>query len=137
MRIRDSVIPVISITSTSNEGVVTEGEKFEFIISAVPAPIEPISVDFTALDVDLTNHLGNLSSTSPVEIGSDGSVTIIVSTNLDDQLFRHGEIRVTLDEVVNADYKLATDEGSRRIEVHVKDIVDPVVSITSESDGEV
>ena len=135
VRIRDSVIPVVSIASVKDEGVITEGEKFEFLISADPAPIEPISVEFTAVDVHLTGHLGTLSSTSPVEIGTDGTATIIVSTNLDDQLFRHGEIRVTLDEVVNADYKLATDEGSKLIKVHVRDIVDPVVSITSESDG--
>ena len=135
VRIRDSVIPIVSITSTSNEGVVTEGEKFEFIISAVPAPIEPISVEFTAVDVDLTNHLGNLSSSSPVEIGTDGSAKITVSTNLDDQLFGHGKIRVTLEEVTNADYKLAAEEGSKLIEVHVRDIVDPVVSITSVSNG--
>ena len=135
VRIRDSVIPVVTITSELNDGVVTEGEKFEFLISAHPAPIEPISVEFTAVDVYLTNHLGTLSSTSPVEIGVDGSATVIVSTNLDDQLFRHGQIRVTLDNVVNADYKLATDQGSKLINVHVRDIVDPVVSITSESDG--
>ena len=51
VRIRDSVIPVISITSELNDGIVTEGEKFEFLISADPAPIEPISVEFTAVDV--------------------------------------------------------------------------------------
>ena len=135
VRIRDSVIPVVSIISELNDGVVTEGEKFEFLILADPAPIEPISVEFTAVDVYLTGHLGTLSSTSPVEIGTEGSAKIIVSTNLDDQLFRHGEIRVTLDNVVNADYKLATGLGSKLINVHVKDIVDPVVSITSESDG--
>ena len=135
VRIRDSVIPVVSITSELNDGVVTEGEKFEFIISADPVPVEPIFVEFTAVDVYLTGHFGTLSSTSPVEIGTEGSAKIIVSTNLDDQLFRHGEIRVTLDNVVNADYKLATDQSSKLINVHVKDIVDPVVSITSESDG--
>ncbi len=135
VKIKDSNISTVSITSESNNGVITEGQNFEFKISAVPAPLEPIFVEFTTVDVNLTGHLGSLSSTSPVEIGANGFTRITVSTNLDAQYFRHGEIRITLNKVNNADYKIASEDNSNSIRILVKDREDPVVSITSNLEG--
>ena len=136
VRIKDSHISIVSIDSESNNGVVTEGENFEFTISTIPAPLEPIFVEFTAVDVGLTGHLGSLSSTSPVEIGANGFTRITVSTHLDAQNFRHGEIRIALSAINNKNYKIASEDNSKSIRILVKDRENPVVSITSNMDGQ-
>ena len=134
--IKDAMKSVISISSTKNNGVVNEGESFSFRLSATPVPLELIMVDLTAADLG-TGHLGQLSDPDPVEIGTSGTADVTVTTIADTVNIRHGVINVTLDAVTSPDYEVSPTTADQAIQVKIKDLVPPVISISSLKNGQI
>ena len=134
--VKDAIKSVITISSNQNNGVVNEGDSFSFRLSANPVPLEAIMVDISATDSG-TGHLGVLSDPTPVEIGTSGTADVSVSTISDPINVRHGLIDIVLDEVVSQDYKLTTNTSEKAIQVKIKDLVKPVISISSTKDGQI
>ncbi len=133
--IKDQIKSVVAITSDQNNGVISEGDEFGFTLSATPAPLESIYVDVIAADSG-TNHLGQLSVPSPVEISTDGVALITVSTNRVTANLEHGIINIILDETSSQDYEVTNEVANQSVQVTVKDNVTPVVSITSIVNGQ-
>ena len=134
--IKDAVKSVVSISSTKNNGVVNEGDSFDFRLSATPAPLEEIMVDITAVDQG-TGHLGVLSDSGPVEIGTSGTADVTVTTIVDTVNIRHGAIDISLDEVVSQDYEVSSVTANKAIQVKIKDSVKPVISISSTKNNQI
>ena len=134
--VKDAIKSVITISSNQNNGVVNEGDSFSFRLSANPVPLEAIMVDLTATDSG-TGHLGVLSDPTPVEIGTSGTTDVSVSTISDAINVRHGLIDIVLDDIVSQDYKLTTNTSEKAIQVKIKDLVKPVISISSTRDGQI
>ena len=134
--VKDAIKSVITISSNQNNGVVNEGDSFSFRLSANPVPLEAIMVDITATDSG-TGHLGVLSDPTPVEIGTSGTADVSVSTISDPMNVRHGLIDIVLDDIVSQDYKLTTNTSEQAIQVKIKDLVKPVISISSTKDGQI
>ena len=134
--IKDAIKSVISISSTKHDGVVNEGDSFDFRLTATPVPLEPIIVQLTGSDSG-TGHLGVLSDPDPVEIDTSGIADFTVTTIADPINIRHGLINVVLDEVVNQDYEISSEFANKVIQVKIKDSVNPVVSISSLQDDQI
>ena len=134
--IKDAIKSVISISSTKHNGVINEGDSFDFRLSATPVPLEAIMVDITATDSG-TGHLGVLSDSSPVEIGTNGIADVSVTTVADAVNIQHGLIDISLAEVISQDYELTADTASQSIQIKIKDNVNPVISITSTQNGQI
>ena len=134
--IKDAMKSMISISSTKNNGIVNEGESFSFRLSANPVPLESIMVDLTAADLG-TGHLGQLSDPDPVEIGTSGTADVTVTTIADNVNIRHGVINVTLDAVTSPDYEVSPTTADQAIQVKIKDLVPPVISISSLKNGQI
>ena len=104
VKIKDTVKPVVSIST--NSGIRYQKEiVFTFSLSSTPAPITPISVDFNVVELVATGHLSTLTGpdssvisvesdgAAEVEIGTSGSVDVVVATTNDTTHKRHGEIQ--------------------------------------------
>ena len=125
MTIKDTIKPVISISSSKNNGSVSEGTSFTFSLSSTPAPVAPISVDITAVELVATGHLSSLTGpdlsaitvasdgSAEVEIGTSGSVDVVVATTNDTTNKRHGEIQISLVEGTYTDYVVTTDTSKQ------------------------
>ena len=134
--IKDAVKSVVSISSTKHNGVVDEGNSFSFRLSATPVPLEEILVDITAADTG-TGHLGSLSDPDPVTIGTSGTADVTVATIADSTNVRHGAINISLDEVTSQDYELTTNTADKKIQVKIRDLVKPTISISSTNNGQI
>ena len=144
VKIKDTVKPVVSISTNSNK--VSEGTSFTFSLSASPAPIAPISVDITAAELVATGHLSSLTGpdssaisvasdgSAEVEIGTGGSVDVVVATTNDTTHKRHGEIKVSLDDGSFTDYAISTTTSQQKVEVKIEDLIAPEISISSAKD---
>ena len=127
--IRDTVKPVISISSPDNEEVVVEGDSFTFTLTAVPAPQSAVFVQLTANDLG-TNHFSGLPNDNSVEIGKNGVTEVVVSTDIDPLNLQHGEINISIDEApVDSNYLVTPLVSEQSIHVVIKDSVTPTVSI--------
>ena len=144
VKIKDTVKPVVSIST--NNSKVSEGTSFTFSLSASPAPIAPISVDITAAELVTTGHLSSLTGpdsnaitvapdgAAEVEIGTSGSVDVVVATTNDTTHKRHGEIKVSLDDGTFTDYAITTSTSQRVAQTKVEDLIAPDISISSTKD---
>ena len=144
VKIKDTVKPVVSISA--NSGKVSEGNSFTFSLSASPAPISSITVDITAVELVATGHLGSLTGpdlsaisvasdgSAEVEIGTGGSVDVVVATTNDTTNKRHGEIKVSLDDGTFTDYALTTNTSQKVVQVKVEDLIAPDITISSTKD---
>ena len=143
VKIKDTVKPVISITTNSSK--VSEGGSFTFSLSAVPTPIAPISVDIAVAELVATGHLSALTSpnssaislsdgSAEVEIGTSGSVDVTVATINDTTNKQHGEIKVSLVAGTYTDYAITTNTSQQVVEVKVEDLIAPEISISSTKD---
>ena len=144
VKIKDTVKPVVSITTNSSK--VSEGTNFTFSLSATPAPIVPITVDITAVELLVTGHLSTLTGpdssaisvasdgSAEIEIDTSGTVDITVATTNDTTNKRHGEIKVSLDDGTFTDYVLTTNTFQQAVQVKVKDLIAPDITISSAKD---
>ena len=141
--IKDTTNPVVSITSTSNNGKVSEGNNFLFTVSSTPAPIEPISIAINVAELVATGHLSSLTDSASnaisvasdgaaeITIGTDGSTQITVATTNDSTNQRHGEIKVALVAGTYTDYVISNNTAMQSVQVKIEDLVAPVISISS------
>ena len=148
VKIKDNVKPVVSISSTKNNNMVSEGNGFTFSLAATPAPISAIMVDMTAVEIVLTGHFGQITDSTSntlslaadgsfqVEIGTSGVADYSVATINDTSNVRHGEIKVSLKDVTNSEYRTATNTSQKVIQVKIQDQVAPIISITSAKNGQ-
>ena len=145
VKIEDSLDPVISISSSQNNGIVTEGSNFSFNLSANPAPFSPINVELSVISrlghikqlIDSNSEEIGLAAdgSAQVEVGTEGSVEITVVT-IRDTIKRHGEIRISLDSVSDADYKVTTEPAATAVQVQIADHIVPVISISPVKDNQ-
>ena len=133
--IRDNELPVVSLSTTYADEVITEGDSFTFTLIAIPAPYAPIMIDLTALDFG-TNHLIDLSESSQIEIGTSGSKQVTVETQNTTDDIQNSEITIGIDEVANSFYQAATLAVDREFRVIVKDSEIPVVSISASKNNQ-
>ena len=144
--ILDNDAPSISISSSKDNGVVTEGESFTFTLRAHPAPDSAIIIGITAIQ-SVTGHLGTLTGPNSsaitlnseggaqVQIGTSGSTQVTVTSINDSSNKRNGEISVSLDSVSSGSYSIPENSDEQAVVVKVADAVAPIVSITSMQDG--
>ena len=133
--IRDNDLPVVSLSTTFADEVITEGDSFTFTLTAIPAPFAPIMVDITAVDTG-TNHLIGLTESSQIEIGPNGTKQITVQTQNDSENIQNGEITIAIDEVTNSYYQSTSLTTDREFRVIVKDIEIPVVTISASKNNQ-
>ncbi len=140
--VKDSTTSVVSITSQLNDEIITEGDGINFTLTATPAPEAPITVELSATDFG-TDHLGSYSILNPqtnalveteeITIGTSGSQIVFVATNIDSSQVQHGQIDFVVIGRADSNYVVSTSEY--KISVKIKDIVEPIVSISSDSNG--
>ena len=120
----ENVEPVqISIlTSTTS---ITEGETFDFTLTATPAPTAALSI---ALSEDDSNsgYFGSYSL-STFEIPTSGNLEVTVSTNLKPTYDPTVALTVSID--TNSSYIISPTAGS--ISVNIENIALPTISISS------
>ena len=92
-------------------------------MTAFPPPVSPLSVVVVAEDRG-TGHLGELSTTNPVSIGTDGVASITVDSNLTSDEVSQGEIRLTILE--GANYSVSEEENL--VSVQVRDETQPTAT---------
>ena len=133
--IRDNDLPIVSLSTTFADEVITEGDSFTFTLTAIPAPFAPIMVDISAVDSG-TNHLIGLTESSQIEIGPSGTKQITVQTQNDSENIQNGEITIAIDEVTNSYYQSTSLTTDREFRVIVKDIEIPVVTISASKNNQ-
>ena len=134
VRVLDAVVPVITISSPVEGLVITEGESFDVTLMATPQPLEPILVNFTVRD-EGTGHFGEIAEIDSVEIGRDGVKTITINSTAIEDRIEHGVIDFLVNQSSDQSYTLADPESPPNIRVLVRDIVTPVVAISSSANG--
>ena len=128
--------PVVQITSTANESSVVESIAFTFTLTVTPPPAtgEVLSIPLT-LEPTSTPYLdANLNLT--YEVDSTGMLDVTVPTNL--QAPDVASVTIKLEIVSNSELYLIGDDY-HKIEfglIKVAETSKPIVSITSDSDGE-
>ena len=128
--VSDAALPIVSLSSTIQDGVISEGDSFSFIVQSTPAPMNPIMVQLSA-DDNGSGHFAEFSIANPVEIGIDGETEVTVITNIDADNNAHGLIEISIDQVVSEHYVVASQPLERAFTVQVKDSVAPTISISS------
>ena len=122
-------MPEISISVKNEITSVVEGSSFDVVLTAVPAPVTPLSVVLVAEDTG-TGHLGELSTTNPVSIGTDGVTSITVDSNINTAEISQGQIVLTVLE--GANYTVSEDENLVTVKVKDENLpLLPEVSITT------
>ena len=136
VEILNSDKPVVQITSTANESSIVESSAFTFTLMVTPPPAtdEVLSIPLT-LEPTSTPYLdANLNLT--YEVDSTGMLDVTVPTNL--QAPDVDSVTIKLEIVSNPELYLIRDDY-HKIEfglIKVAETSKPIISITSDSDGE-
>ena len=144
--ILDNDQPTVTISSTENNGFVSEGSNFTFTLTANPIPDSTFSVNLNVSELVATGHLSSLTGpnsnaitvapdgSAEVEIGTSGSVDVVVATTNDTTNKRHGEIQISLVDGTHTDYVVTTDTSKQDVAVNIKDLIAPDITISSTKD---
>ena len=128
--VSDAALPVVSIRSESRDAVINEGDSFIFTVQSTPAPMLPIMVEIASND-NGSGHFAGFSVANPIEIGTNGETEVTASTNLISESIAHGQIEISIVEVISESYVVANEPSAKAFSVNIKDSVAPVISISS------
>ncbi len=122
--------PVVSITGGS---AVSEGTAASFSLSATPAPVSPVTLNYTVTQSGSFVASGDLS-TQTGSLGTSGSATITVPTVNDSLDEANGSVTVTLDS--GRGYALHNTQNAATVTVNDNDVTEVSFATATSSAAE-